>query len=79
MINVQFSLPDETAERAKSAGLLSGEAITVLLEDAMRRAAGGRLLKTAADIRLANGDPLNDADVVALVKEVRSERRARSN
>lgn len=79
MINVQISLPDELARKAKSAGLLSDQAITALLEDAMRRAAGGRLLKAAADIREDGIEPMNDDDVVALVKEVRAERRAKAN
>ncbi|MGL5837261.1 MAG: hypothetical protein ACRCY3_02025 [Sphingorhabdus sp.] len=74
MINVQISLPDDTAKRAKSAGLLSDEAIAALLEDAMRRSAGGRLLAAAADIRAAKVEPMNDEDVVALVKEVRAKR-----
>jgi hypothetical protein len=79
MISVQISLPDEVARKAKSAGLLSDEAISALLEEAMRRAAGGRLLKVAADIRSVGIEPMNDADVVALVKEVRAERRAKVN
>jgi hypothetical protein len=79
MINVQISLPEELARKAKSAGLLSDEAISALLEDAMRRAAGGRLLKVAADIRSVGIETMNDADVVALVKEVRAERRAKVN
>jgi hypothetical protein len=79
MINVQISLPDELARKAKSAGLLSDQAIRSLLEDAMRRAAGGRLLKAAADIRSVGIEPMNDSDVVTLVKEVRAERRAKAN
>ncbi len=78
MINVQISLPAETAKRAKNAGLLSDDAIAALLEDAMRRAAGGRLLHAAADIRSTNIEPMSDEDVVALVKEVRAERRAQA-
>jgi hypothetical protein len=79
MINVQISLPDELARKAKIAGLLSDQAIRSLLEDAMRRAAGGRLLKAAADIRSVGIEPMNDADVVALVKDVRADRRAKAN
>jgi hypothetical protein len=79
MINVQISLPDELARKAKNAGLLSDQAIGALLQDAMRRVAGGGLLKAAADIRSVDIEPMNDADVVALVKEVRAERRAKVN
>jgi uncharacterized protein YdbL (DUF1318 family) len=79
MINVQISLPDELARKANSAGLLSDQAIGALLEDAMRRKAGGRLLNVAEDIRSADIVPMNDAEVVALVNEVRAERRAKAN
>jgi post-segregation antitoxin (ccd killing protein) len=78
MINVQISLPDDLAQRAKDAGLLSDQAISSLLEDAMRRAAGERLLNAAADIRSAGLEPMNDADVVALVKEVRAKRSGKA-
>jgi hypothetical protein len=71
-------LPDELAQRAKNAGLLSDEAIKALLEDAMRRAAGARLLSAAAEIRAAGIEPMNDQHVVTFVKEVRKERRAKS-
>jgi hypothetical protein len=78
MINVQISLPDELAKRAKTAGLLSDQAISSLLEEAIRRAAGERLLKAGADIRSAGLHPMNDADVVALVKEVRAKRAGKA-
>ena len=40
MTRITVSLPDDVAERARSAGLLSDRAIGQLLEDAMRREAG---------------------------------------
>lgn len=43
MTELRLKLPDDLAQRAKSAGLLSNAAIQQLLEDAMRRAAGRKL------------------------------------
>ena len=78
MINVQISLPDEVARKAKEAGLLSDETIQALLEDALRRAAGNRMLTAAKDIRSATIEPISDDEIVALVGEVRNGRRAQS-
>jgi len=77
MTTVQITLPDQLAQRAKDAGLLSDAAIQSLLEDAMRRQAGRRLLSVANELHAANIAPMSDDEVVALVKQVRAERRAR--
>jgi post-segregation antitoxin (ccd killing protein) len=77
MTELVVKLPDELAQRAKEAGLLSDAAIQSLLEDAMRRQAGRRLLAIADELRAANIEPMSDEEVVAIVKEVRAERRAR--
>jgi post-segregation antitoxin (ccd killing protein) len=77
MTTVQITLPDQLAQRAKDAGLLSDTAIQSLLEDAMRRQAGRRLMAVASELHAANIAPMSDDEVVALVKEVRAERRAR--
>lgn len=42
------TLPDDVAQRARNAGLLSDSAIQRLLEDAMRREAGRKLLVIAS-------------------------------
>jgi hypothetical protein len=52
MAMIEITLPDEPAQRARSARLLSDSAVQELPEDAMRRLAGHRLLDVAAD-----GDP----------------------
>ncbi len=77
MTTVQITLPDQLAQRAKDAGLLSDAAIQSLLEDAMRRQAGRRLLAIADELHAANIPPVSDDEVVAAVKEVRAKRRAR--
>jgi post-segregation antitoxin (ccd killing protein) len=75
MTEVTVTLPDELAARASDAGLLSDAAIQALLEDAMRRRAGRRLLEVAAQIHAAAIPPLTDAEIVAEVAAARAERR----
>lgn len=77
MTRITVSLPDDVAERAKSAGLLSDRAIRQLLEEAMRREAGRKLLAVADRLHAASGRPLRDELIVAEVKAVRATRRAR--
>jgi hypothetical protein len=78
MTRITVSLPDDVAERARNAGLLSDRAIRQLLEDAMRREAGRKLLAVADQLRAADIPPMSDEEIVAEVKAVRAERRARS-
>jgi post-segregation antitoxin (ccd killing protein) len=79
MTELVVKLPDELAQRARRAGLLSDGAIQRLLEDAMRREAGRQLLDAAARIRAAGVAPMSDEQVVAEVKAARAERRARQD
>jgi hypothetical protein len=76
MTLIEISLPDEVARRAKSAGLLSDAAIRELLEDAMRRQAGRRLLHVAERIQAAGIPPMSMEEIDAEVKAHRTERRA---
>ncbi len=75
MTEVTVTLPDELAARASDAGLLSDGAIQALLEDAMRRRAGRRLLEVAAQIHAAAIPPMTDAEIAAEVAATRAERR----
>lgn len=77
MTMIKIELPDELAQRASQAGLLSDQAIQQLLEEAMRRQAGRALLDVARRIHDAGIPPMSDEEVVAEVKAVRAERRAR--
>ena len=77
MTELVVRLPDELAQRAKSAGLLSDSAIQELLEDAMRRQAGRQLLDIADRIHAAGIPPMSMDEIDAEVKAVRAERRAR--
>lgn len=76
MTMVEITLPDELAQRARKAGLLSDAAIQELLEDAMRRQAGRRLLDVAERIHAAGIPPLSMEEIDAEVKAYRAERRA---
>ncbi len=76
MTRITVSLPDDVVERARSAGLLSDAAIRQLLEDAMRRDAGRRLLQLAGDLHVADLLPMTDEEVVAEVHAVRAMRHA---
>ena len=77
MTELVVKLPDELAQRAQRAGLLSDGAIQRLLEDAMRREAGAKLLEVAARLQAAGIAPMSDEEIVAEVKAVRAEQRER--
>lgn len=75
MTELLVNLPDELAQRAKNAGLLSDSAIQRLLEEAMRREAGRKLMQVAERIHAAGIEPMSDDEIVAEVKAVRAGRR----
>ena len=77
MTELVVNLPDELAQRARNAGLLSDSAIQRLLEEAIRREAGRKLLAIAERVHAAGVEPMSDEEIVAEVKAVRAERRAR--
>ncbi len=74
MTEVVVRLLDELARRAKNAGLLSDSALARLLEEAMRREAGRKLLALAERVRAADIAPMSDEEIVAEVKAARIER-----
>ena len=74
MTELVIRLPDELAQRARQAGLLSDSAIQELLEEAMRRRAGRRLLDVAQRIQDAGIEPMSMEEIDAEVKAVRAER-----
>jgi post-segregation antitoxin (ccd killing protein) len=79
MTTLKLNLPDDLAQRAQSAGLLTDAAIQKLLEDAIRRDAGRRLLAVGKRLQAANIAPMSDEEIVAEVKAVRAARRARNS
>ncbi len=76
MTTLKVTLPDELAQRAQSAGLLTDSAIQNLLEEAIRRTAGKRLLEISARLQAANISPMSDQEIVAELKAIRTARRA---
>jgi hypothetical protein len=79
MTTLTIDLPDNIAKQAQDAGLLTPEALAQLLKDAVRRQAGRRLLDAAQRIQAAGIPPMSDEEIVAEVKAIRAERRARQS
>lgn len=77
MTRIQIDLPDATAQAASKAGLLAPEALAGLLNEALRREAGRKLLAAAKRVHDADIAPMSDEEIVAEVKAVRQARRAR--
>jgi hypothetical protein len=75
-VEVKLNLPDEIAEEARRAGLLTEQAIERLIEEAVRRDAGKKLLDAMQRLRAANVPPLSEEDVIAEVQAARAARRA---
>jgi hypothetical protein len=77
MTEVVIKLPDELAQRARNAGLLSDSAIQDLLEDAMRRQTGRQLLDVAQRLQAVGIEPMSIEEIDVEVKAVRTELRTR--
>ncbi|MCK7496848.1 MAG: hypothetical protein MZW92_42610 [Comamonadaceae bacterium] len=75
-MEVTLNLPDALALEAQRAGLASEEAISRLIEEAVRREAGKRLLDAMARLRDANVPPLTEEEIAEEVAAVRAARRA---
>lgn len=75
-LEVKLNLPDQIAREAKRAGLLNGRAIERLIEEAVRREAGKKLLEAMQGLRDANTPPLTEEDIAEEVKAARAARKA---
>lgn len=71
---VQITLPDELAQKAANAGLLSADAMEAMLREQLRRRAGDAL---QAMWQRAPQDELTPEIEQAIVEEVREVRAAR--
>lgn len=77
-LKLEIDVPDALAQRAKRAGLLNSDAIADWLRDEMRRREAGLELKKMLDkVRAQPGKAMPLKKIVAEVKAVRAERRAR--
>jgi hypothetical protein len=74
-LEVTLNLPDQIAQEAQRAGLLNGRAIERLIEEAVRREAGKKLLEAMQRLRDANLPPLTEADIEEEVKAARAARK----
>jgi hypothetical protein len=78
MTTVQLTLPDDLAQQAKAAGLLTPEALERMLAAALRRRqAVDGLLKVADRVEAAGIPPMSMEEINAEVKATRAERRKR--
>ncbi len=73
-LEVKLNLPDQLAQAAQRAGLLTGTAIERLIEEALQREAGKQLLDAMQRMRDANVPPLNEDDVATAVTAARKAR-----
>lgn len=79
MTTIHIELPDETANAAREAGLLTSWALEKLLVDALRRRqAAERLVNIADQVAAAGIEPLSMEDICAEVKAARVDRRNRA-
>ena len=77
MTTVQITLPDELAQKAATAGLLSPEAMEAMLRDQLRRRAGEQLQAMWRRMQLEELTPEIEQEIVEDVRNVRAERRLR--
>jgi predicted transcriptional regulator len=85
MTTVQIELPDDLAKRAQDLGVLSNASIQQIIEAAVHREAGRKLLEItpiSADYPLKeDGTPMNDDELMDMinqeVKAVRAQNRAK--
>lgn len=79
MTRIQIDLPEATAQAARDAGLLTTEALSRLLNDALRRRqAADALLAIADRVAAAGIPPMTMEEINAEVKAARAERRKRA-
>ena len=74
-LELKLNLPDRLAREVQAAGLLTPDALSDLLKDAMRRRAAQALLAGAARASEAGGKPLSMDEIQAEVNAVRQARR----
>ena len=77
MTRIQIDLPDATAQAARDAGLLTPDALSRLLNEALRRKQAADALLSIADRAAAAGSqPMLMEEINAEVKAARAELRS---
>lgn len=74
-LEIKLSLPDKVANDAQAAGLLTPEAIEVLIAEALRRKAFDELLSVADRVEAAGVTPMSMEQINAEIEAYRAERR----
>jgi anti-sigma factor RsiW len=69
IVNVMLEIPEELAERASAAGLLSSEQVSAWLEAELERKEHLKTLRADLERLRAISEPLSDEAVTALVDE----------
>jgi post-segregation antitoxin (ccd killing protein) len=77
MTTVQITLPDELAQTAANAGLLSADAMEAMLREQLRRRAGETLQAMWQRGPREELAPEIEQEIVEEVRKVRAERRMR--
>lgn len=77
MTTVQITLPDQLAEEAKRAGLLTQEAIERMMREAIRRRALSELKEAMDRMAAVEGREMTPEEIQEEIKAARAERRAR--
>lgn len=75
-LELTLNLPDRLAREAQAAGLLTPEALSDLLKDAMRRRAAQALLAGAQRASESGSKPLSMKDIQTEVTAVRRARKS---
>jgi hypothetical protein len=74
-LELKLSLPDQLANQAKAAGLLTSEAIERLIREAIRKAAAQHLIEIGKRSRESGGPEISEAELETELKAVRAELR----
>lgn len=77
MTTVQINLPDDLAQKAASAGLLSADAMEAMLREQLRRRTGFALQAMWQRLPQEELTPDVEQEIVEEVRKVRAERRMR--
>lgn len=77
MTNVTLSLPDTLAREARDAGLLTPEALEVMLRERLRKQRVDELFTAMDKMAALPGAPMTEEEIQAEIEAARAERRAR--
>jgi hypothetical protein len=74
-LELKLSLPDQIAQQAMAAGLLTSESIERLVRQAIRKAAAERLIEYGRRLREPGDPEITEAELEAGLNTVRAELR----